>query len=68
MIETKTDTQREVQHELDKVAYARYGKPYSECDFEQQNDVVDESCQHTMFALTENAILLKKLQFNLKRA
>jgi hypothetical protein len=61
------EAQIRVNRELNKIAYARFGKPYRECDFEQCCQVVDENCRHTMFAMTESAILLKKLQFNLKR-
>jgi len=61
------DIQDKVRRDLDKVAFARFGIPYAECDFEQCCQVVDENCQHIMFSLTENALLLKNLQFNMKR-
>ena len=67
LTQTEDEIRAAVYRDLDKVAYARFGIPYKDCDFEQCCQVVDENCRHITFALTENALLLKKLQFNMNR-
>lgn len=68
MVTELSQAEQDFQQRLGKIAWARFNKPYTNCNFEQQVTVVNEAHKQIQFALDENTIRLAKLNFNLKKA